>query len=51
MAKKATKRELLRKSRAGARNILLSKSKKKSYLRPDEYKLPETVESESASEE
>ncbi|MGB0430636.1 MAG: hypothetical protein ACPGLV_09195 [Bacteroidia bacterium] len=41
MAKKATKRELKRKTRAGARKVLLSKSTKKSYLRPDAYKVAE----------
>ncbi|MFY0674402.1 MAG: hypothetical protein JXQ87_13450 [Bacteroidia bacterium] len=44
MAKKATKRELKRKYRAQERDVLLSKSKKKSYIRPEAYKLSETNE-------
>ena len=41
MAKKATKREVNKKLKAGARDILLKKSAKKSYLRPDAFKLEE----------
>lgn len=41
MSKKATKRELKRKMKAGDRNTLLKKAAKKSYLRPDAFKVEE----------
>lgn len=41
MSKKATKKELKKRYKAQDRDILLSKSKKKSYIRPEAYALPE----------
>ena len=46
MAKKATKRELLIKTRAGIRNLLLKRANRKSYLRPDAYKPGDTKSEE-----
>jgi len=46
MSKKATKRELKVKFRAKERDILLKKSTKKSYIRPEAYKLPASEDSE-----
>lgn len=41
MSKKATKKELKKRYKAQERDVLLSKSRKKSYIRPEAYKLPE----------
>lgn len=46
MAKKATKRELVRKSRASVRDVLLAKASKRSYIRPLAYKAGETKNEE-----
>jgi hypothetical protein len=48
MAKKATKRELKRRYRTLERDVLLSKSKKKSYIRPEAYTLPEDSEAKDS---